>query len=75
MLVKLRALNLSDKVVCSLIGGGKPVEGVEDNSYDVVTLAGGFAVGHLPVDAFDEVVRVLKPGEFDKARRLPVLPI
>ena len=64
MLDKLEEHNLYGKVICSLIGDGKQIEGIEDNSYDAVTLSGGYAQGHLPVDALSEVARVVVPGSY-----------
>lgn len=64
MLDKLKAREgLYGRVIFSLIGGGMQIEGLEDNSYDAVTLSGGYAQGHLPVDALREVARVVKPGD------------
>ena len=40
------------------------IEGIKDNSYDAVTLSGGYAQGHLPVDALSEVARVVVPGSY-----------
>ncbi|XP_037076426.1 methyltransferase-like protein 27 [Pollicipes pollicipes] len=37
---------------------------VQDNTYDAVTVAGGFVQGHLPVTAFDEMIRICKPGGY-----------
>lgn len=62
MLDKLEERQIYGKVVCSMIGGGNQIPGIEDNTYDAVTLSGGYAQGHLPVDALREVVRVVKPG-------------
>jgi len=35
---------------------------VEDDTYDIVTLAGGFVPGHCPAASLTEMVRVCKPG-------------
>jgi len=37
---------------------------VEDSTYDAVTVAGGFASSHCPVTAFDEMIRICKPGGY-----------
>ncbi len=39
----------------------KPLE-LADNSYDAVVCTGTFTYGHVDADAFDELVRVTKPG-------------
>ena len=36
---------------------------IEDQVYDVVILAGVFCPGHIRVEAFDQIVRVVKPGK------------
>ena len=35
---------------------------IQDNAYDAVTCTGTFTYGHVNADAFDELVRVTKPG-------------
>ncbi|KAF0305749.1 Methyltransferase-like protein 27 [Amphibalanus amphitrite] len=35
---------------------------VEDNTYDLVVVAGAFGPGHCPLTALDEMIRVCKPG-------------
>lgn len=32
------------------------------NTYDAVVVAGGFVQGHCPPEAFDEMIRICKPG-------------
>ncbi len=39
----------------------KPLE-LTDNSYDAVVCTGTFTYGHVDADAFDELVRVTRPG-------------
>ena len=63
MLCKLRALGLYDRAICAFLGGGRVTDGVDSNAYDVAVMSGGFAQGHLPVDTFEEIVRVVKPGK------------
>ena len=40
---------------------GKPLA-MEDNRYDAVVCTGTFTYGHVKADAFDELVRVTRPG-------------
>ena len=35
---------------------------IEDNTYDAVTCVGTFTYGHVDANAFDELIRVTKPG-------------
>ena len=35
---------------------------IEDKTYDVVIMAGCVAPGHIKVEAFDQIIRVVKPG-------------
>ncbi|XP_043231150.1 methyltransferase-like protein 27 [Amphibalanus amphitrite] len=37
---------------------------VEDNTYDLVVVAGAFVPGHCPLTALDEMIRVCKPGGY-----------
>ncbi|KAF0304729.1 hypothetical protein FJT64_023524 [Amphibalanus amphitrite] len=37
---------------------------VEDNTYDLVVVAGAFGPGHCPLTALDEMIRVCKPGGY-----------
>ena len=39
----------------------KPLE-MEDNAYDAIVCTGTFTYGHVKADAFDELIRVTKPG-------------
>lgn len=39
----------------------KPLS-IEDNSYDAVVCTGTFTYGHVDADAFDELVRITRPG-------------
>ena len=64
MLDKLKAKNIYNKVICSLVGGGNKIKDVQDNTYDIIMISGGFAQAHMPVDALREAVRVLKPGGY-----------
>lgn len=63
MLDKLIAKGIYKEVICCPVGNGNKIQGVEDDSYDVVTISGGFAQAHMPVDALREVARVLKSGK------------
>lgn len=40
----------------------KPPLDAADASYDVITVVGAFSFGHIPVDAMDDLLRVVKPG-------------
>ena len=35
---------------------------IQDGSYDVVLIMGGFAQSHLPIDSLYQAARALKPG-------------
>lgn len=35
-----------------------------ENTYDAVVCAGGFVEGHCPPEAFDEMIRICKPGGY-----------
>jgi len=61
MLEVLTHRKVYKNVFCNLVGGGHRIS-VDDNSYDAVTVCGGYAVGHMPVDSLLEIHRVLKPG-------------
>lgn len=39
----------------------KPPLDAADSSYDVVTVVGAFSFGHIPVDAMDDLLRVVTP--------------
>lgn len=41
----------------------KPLE-IEDDAYDAVVCTGTFTYGHVKADAFDELIRITKPGGF-----------
>eukprot|EP00094_Tigriopus_californicus_P007315 TCALIF_07040-PA protein Name:"Similar to WBSCR27 Williams-Beuren syndrome chromosomal region 27 protein (Homo sapiens)" AED:0.06 eAED:0.06 QI:0/0.75/0.4/0.8/1/1/5/424/232 len=64
MLDVLEKLDLYNKKICAALGSGRKIPGIEDESYDVVTISGGFCQAHLPIDSLEEVVRVLKPGGY-----------
>lgn len=61
MLDGAREQNLYSEYHQCMIGGGHRPN-LEEDSYDVITIAGGFAEAHLEVDAFDEMLRLLKVG-------------
>ena len=63
MLEHLKKRGVYRNVICSRLGGGHKLESVPDNHYDYITISGGFAQAHLPVDSIREVARMLKPGE------------
>ncbi|XP_064111262.1 uncharacterized protein LOC135218743 [Macrobrachium nipponense] len=35
---------------------------MQNNMYDVLVMAGGFAEGHIPVSGIDDMIRITKPG-------------
>jgi len=63
MLEKAKKKNLYNSYFCCPIGEGKKAP-IADDQYDVVTVAGGFAEGHMKPDAFEEMIRVVKPGGY-----------
>ena len=62
MLDHLKKRNVYRNVYCSRIGGGHKLRKVADNTYDIITISGGYAQAHMPVDSLREVARMLKPG-------------
>ena len=63
MLVELRKKEVYDKAICSSLGDSTdPICGVEDESYDIVVIAGGFAPGHLNIRVLRQAARALKKG-------------
>merc|ERR1712235_187438 len=63
MLEKAKKKNLYKSYFCCPIGEGKRAP-IAEGQYDVVTVAGGFAEGHMKPDAFEEMLRVVKPGGY-----------
>ena len=63
MLDKAKSKGIYGKLICSLVGGGNRIQEVEDDSYDVVLVSGGYAQAHMPVDSLREICRVVKPGK------------
>ena len=48
---------------CQTFGGAVSLDAVPGLTYDLITVAGSFAKGHLPVEgSLREVIRLLKPG-------------
>ncbi|MEL6423008.1 MAG: methyltransferase domain-containing protein [Pseudomonadota bacterium] len=39
----------------------EPMRGIDDATYDAVTVVGAFSFGHIPVNAIDELLRVTRP--------------
>lgn len=64
MLQGAKKLGLYKKFYLCPIGGDCPPAPIADEQYDVVTIAGGFAEGHMLPSAFDEMLRVVKKGGF-----------
>jgi len=63
MLEELKRKGIYDKATCLYIGNSEePIEGVEDGSYDVVTMCGGLAPGHIKIQVFRQIARALKKG-------------
>ena len=44
-----------------MLGDGN-VADIDDDTYDVVTLSGGFVPGHVPLAAIHDLIRMCKPG-------------
>jgi len=63
MLQKAKKKDLYKNYFCCPIGEGKRAP-IAEGQYDVVTVAGGFAEGHMKPDAFEEMLRVLKVGGY-----------
>jgi len=42
--------------------GYNAVEGIAPNTYDALVIAGGMGEGHIPVQAVEEMIRVVRPG-------------
>ena len=46
----------------TMLGGGHKASEINDGSYDLIIISGGFAKSHLPVDCLDEVIRLGRKG-------------
>ena len=46
----------------TMLGGGNKASEINDGSYDLIIISGGFAKSHLPVDCLDEVIRLGRKG-------------
>jgi len=63
MLVELRKKGVYTKDFCGRLGDNTdPICGIEDGTYDVVVIAGGFAHGHLNIQVLRQAARALKKG-------------
>ena len=47
--------------ITSIVAPGIPLP-IPDNTYDVALMAGVFCPGHIRVEAFSEIIRIVKPG-------------
>jgi len=61
MLTRLRERKIYGKTFESAIGY-KQIEGISSDAYDALVIAGGMGEGHIPVQAVDEMIRIVKPG-------------
>jgi len=61
MLKLLRERKIYGKTFESAIGYNQ-IKGIETDAYDALVIAGGMGEGHIPVQAADEMIRIVKPG-------------
>ena len=63
MLNELRKKKLYGKVICCKLGDSTDsISGINDGSYDIVVIAGGFAHGHLDIQVLRQAAKALKSG-------------
>jgi len=63
MLVELRNKGVYGKAICGRLGDSTDaINEIEDGSYDIVIIAGGFAHGHLNIQTLRQAARALKKG-------------
>ena len=62
MINVLRNRTVYRNIYQSYLGGGHKANNIQDETYDLIIISGGFAKGHLPVDCLEEVVRIGKQG-------------
>jgi len=60
MLERARDLGIYDRLFEADLT--KPPLDAADESYDVVTVVGAFSFSHIPIDAMDDLLRIVKPG-------------
>ncbi|XP_059148675.1 methyltransferase-like protein 27 [Physella acuta] len=51
------------KLVCQFVGQGEQMP-FENDSYDIVVICGAMGENHIPKAAFDDILRVVKPGGY-----------
>ena len=65
MLDELRKKGIYEKVMCVKVGQStERINGIEDGTYDIIVIAGGFAHGHLNIQVLRQAARALKKGTF-----------
>lgn len=63
MLDVLKKKGVYGKAICGQLGDStEPICNVEDGSYDIVIIAGGFAHGHINIQVLRQAARALKKG-------------
>ena len=62
MLNILRGKDVYRNVYQTMLGGGHKATEIDNDTYDLIIISGGFAKAHLPVDCLDEVIRLGKKG-------------
>ena len=62
MLNILKRKDVYRNVYQTMLGGDHKATEIENDSYDLIIISGGFAKSHLPVDCLDEVIRLGKKG-------------
>lgn len=60
MLEKARKKDIYDRFICDTIGDHKT--DIEDDVYDCTIIAGGMGEGHIPCEALEEMIRIVRPG-------------
>jgi len=61
MLTRLRERKIYGTDFESAIGYNQ-IKGISTDAYDALVIAGGMGEGHIPVQAVDEMIRIVKPG-------------
>ena len=63
MLDELRTKGIYGKIICTKLGDSTDaICNVEDGSYDLVMIVGGFAHGHMNIQSLRQAARALKKG-------------
>ena len=65
MLNELKKKEIYGKILCSKLGESTdPILEIDDGTYDIVVIAGGFAHGHLNIQVLRQAARALKKGKY-----------